>query len=240
MVLPRKLADSSELAAWRLQRMDRQNSVSVACLNRLGRIEEKRLAKSTGRTMRVQLRIVAGSLRGRKLSCEVSESLRPAPQMVREALFSILGTGVPDRPFYDLFAGTGAVGMEAISRGAASVTLVERDTRQAGAIRKYLDQFKVADRAEVVRGDVYRWGEAWPGVMEPVNIFLGPPFADFQTKMDQLVRLVTDLQKKTVPGSVIILQTEGDVAEDAFPGKWDVRRYGRNKLRFWEHEHDRA
>ena len=65
--------------------------------------------------MRTQLRIVAGSLRGRKLTCDVNPQVRPAPQMVREALFSILGNAVPDRPFFDLFAGTGAVGLEAFS-----------------------------------------------------------------------------------------------------------------------------
>src|SRR5208337_4003088 len=75
--------------------------------------------------MRTQIRIVAGSLRGRKLSCTVNPNLRPTPQMVREALFSILGNAVPNRPFFDVFAGTGVVGLEAVSRGATMVTLVE-------------------------------------------------------------------------------------------------------------------
>src|SRR5207248_7759080 len=70
-------------------------------------------ARTAGTLMRVQLRIVAGSLRGRKILCQVHPALRPTPQMVREALFSILGNAVPDRPFVDVFAGTGANGMEA-------------------------------------------------------------------------------------------------------------------------------
>src|SRR5437870_12954138 len=113
--------------------------------------------------MRTQLRIVAGSLRGRKLTCDVNPQVRPAPQMVREALFSILGNAVPDRPFYDLFAGTGAVGMEAVSRGAGRVTLVERDFRTADAIEQHLRELGVADRAAVARGDGYRWVESWSG-----------------------------------------------------------------------------
>ena len=56
--------------------------------------------------MRTQLRIVSGSLRGRKLTCAVHPGLRPTPDRVREAFFSILGNAVPDRPFYDVFAGT--------------------------------------------------------------------------------------------------------------------------------------
>src|SRR5437016_10785513 len=114
--------------------------------------------------MRTQLRIVAGSLRGRKLTCDVNAQVRPAPQMVREALFSILGNAVPDRPFFDLFAGTGAVGIEAYSRGAGSVTWVERDFSAAGEIQHHLRDFGIAEHASVVRADAYRWGERWPGL----------------------------------------------------------------------------
>src|SRR5438094_10209563 len=118
--------------------------------------------------MRTQLRIVAGSLRGRKLTCDVNPQVRPAPQMVREALFSILGDAVPDRPFFDLFAGTGAIGLEALSRGASAVTLIERDFRTAGEIERHVEQFGVGDQAEVLRADAYRWAEHWPGTSEPV------------------------------------------------------------------------
>src|SRR5438552_6447263 len=124
--------------------------------------------------MRIELRIVAGSLRGRKLVCMVSDKLRPAPQMVREALFSILGDAVPDRPFFDLFAGTGAVGLEAISRGASSTAFVERDFRAANDIDQHLRAFGVADHGTVLRADAYRWALQWPAPAEPVNLFLGP------------------------------------------------------------------
>src|SRR5271167_1556329 len=106
--------------------------------------------------MRVQLRIVAGALRGRKLTVQVGPELRPTPQMVREALFSILGNAVPDRPFYDVFAGTGVNGLEALSRGASSAFFVERDFRLAKDIDKYLHAFDFADRARVARIDAYR------------------------------------------------------------------------------------
>src|SRR5437867_6112356 len=118
--------------------------------------------------MHVQLRIVAGSLRGRKINCHVSPELRPTPQMVREALFSILGNAVPDRPFFDAFAGTGVNGLEALSRGASRAVFVERDFRLADDIQRHLADFKLADRGRVVRGDVYRWAERWqPPADEP-------------------------------------------------------------------------
>src|SRR5207245_9301087 len=100
--------------------------------------------------MRVQLRIVAGSLRGRKINCHVSPELRPTPQMVREALFSILGNAVPEQPFFDVFAGTGANGLEALSRGASFATFVERDFRLAQDIDTHLKTFGVARDAQVI------------------------------------------------------------------------------------------
>ena len=87
-------------------------------------------------TMRAQIRIVSGSLRGRKLACVVSAELRPTPDKVREALFSILGNAVPGRAFVDVFAGTGIMGMEALSRGASQALFVERDVRLAGDIER--------------------------------------------------------------------------------------------------------
>lgn len=185
--------------------------------------------------MRVQLRIVAGSLRGRKLVCTVSPGLRPAPQMVREALFSILGDAVPGRPFFDLFAGTGAVGVEALSRGASRVTLVERDFRVAGEIERHLQAFAVTDRATVLRADAYRWAERWRGAAEPVNFFLGPPFADLQQRFDDLLALVANLQHKSATGSVVVLQSENKFAAERLPDaeRWDQRSYGRNRLLIW-------
>src|SRR5687768_12950244 len=104
---------------------------------------------------KVQVRIVAGSLRGRKLNVVVHEGMRPTPQMVREALFSILGNAVPDRVFYDVFAGTGVVGLEAVSRGATSARLIEKDPRQAADIQKYADQFGIAAKVQVLKADAY-------------------------------------------------------------------------------------
>src|SRR6478752_9801709 len=143
---------------------------------------------------KTQVRIVAGSLRGRKLTVVVHEGMRPTPQMVREALFSILGNAIPDRPFYDVFAGTGVVGLEAISRGASRVTFVERDFRVAAEIEQHLRDFGVADRAALARADVYRWGERWEAPAEPVNVFFSPPFLDFQRRPADFLGLVRQVQ----------------------------------------------
>src|SRR6476619_2380790 len=111
--------------------------------------------------MRVQLRIVSGSLRGRKLTCQVYPELRPTPDRVREALFSILGNAVPESPFFDVFAGTGVIGLEALSRGASTVTFVERDFKLIDDLEANLKRFGITDRTRIDRSDVYRWIERW-------------------------------------------------------------------------------
>jgi 16S rRNA (guanine(966)-N(2))-methyltransferase RsmD len=188
--------------------------------------------------MKTQIRIVAGSLRGRKLSCNVNADLRPTPQRVREALFSILGDAVPDRPFFDVFAGTGVVGLEALSRGASSVTFVERDFRLIGELEKHVAAFGVADKARIARTDVYRWIERWQAPDEPVTIFLSPPFKDFDRRPDELLHVVSQLRQKVHEGSVLVLQSESTAALDELPDRttWDERRYGRNHLLIWVKE----
>jgi 16S rRNA (guanine966-N2)-methyltransferase len=185
--------------------------------------------------MRTQLRIVAGSLKGRRLSYTVDPNLRPTPDMVREALFSILGDAVPGRPFFDLFAGTGAVGMEALSRGAASVALVERDGLIAGTILRNLQTFGVAEQAAVHRADVYRWIERWQPPSQPVTVFLGPPFPDFERRPEALLQTLADLQQKVAPGSVLVLQSERSWLPERLPDPehWEHRHYGRNRLSIW-------
>src|SRR5437763_6584059 len=169
--------------------------------------------------MRTEIRIVAGNLRGRKVLCSVNPRLMPTPQRVREALFSILGDAVPGRPFFDVFAGTGVVGLEALSREASRVTFLERDFRSAADLDKHLIKFGVKNRASILRGDVYRWADRWQPPAEPVNVFLSPPFEDFENKLPEMVQLLADLQRKLHPGSVLILQSERTWDLDKLPAK---------------------
>ena len=184
---------------------------------------------------KVQVRIVAGSLRGRKLTVVVHEGMRPTPQMVREALFSILGNAVPDRVFYDVFAGTGVVGLEAVSRGASSARLIEKDPRQTGDIHKYAESFGVGDKVQVLKADAYRWAERWLPPKDPVNVFLSPPFPDLSEKAEEFLALVNLLLEKSPDTSVLTIQAEDGFPIDRLPDPpaWDVRKYGRNMLMFY-------
>ena len=185
---------------------------------------------------RTQIRIVAGTLRGRKLTCVVHPGMRPTPQMVREALFSILGNAVPGRVFYDVFAGTGVVGLEAVSRGATSARCIESDARQAADIQKYADQFGVGKQVQVLRADVYRWAERWiPPGQSPVDLFLSPPFPDLSERAEEFLQLVRTLLDKAPNESVLTIQAEDGFPVEQLPevDSWDVRRYGRNMLLFY-------
>lgn len=185
---------------------------------------------------KAEFRIVAGSLRGRKVQAVIHPGLRPTPQLVRQALFSILGDAVPDRVFYDLFAGTGVIGLEAVSRGASGARLIERDAKQAADIQKAIDQFRVRDKAQVLRADVYRWAERWvPTAGQPVNLFLSPPFPDLSgAKLDEFIGLVNTLFAKMPDGSVLTVQAELGFPTVRLPDpdEWDVREYSRNLLLF--------
>jgi 16S rRNA (guanine966-N2)-methyltransferase len=188
--------------------------------------------------MRTQIRIVAGSLRGRKLTCTVNPDLRPTPQMVREALFSILGDAVPGRPFFDVFAGTGVIGIEALSRGASLAAFVERDFRLIDDLERHLKSFKVGDSSRIIRADVYRWAERWKPPAESVNVFLSPPFSDLERRTEEMLALLGGMQSRLPPGSVLVLQAEKADLLEHLPQreKWDERRYGRNHLLFWVRE----
>lgn len=181
---------------------------------------------------KTEVRIIAGNLRGRKIACQVSPSMRPTPQMVREAYFSILGNAIPGRPFFDLFAGTGVVGLEAVSRGASRAWLVEQGAKQAAGMARAAERFGVADRVTVVKADVYRWAERWLPPVEPVNVFFSPPFPDLTERADAFLALVGLVWDKVPAESVVVVQAETGFPAAGLPGAehWEERTYGRNEL----------
>lgn len=120
------------------------------------------------------MRIIGGRWRGTKLAVPDRPGLRPSSDRVRETLFNWLLPVVPGARVLDLFAGTGALGLEALSRGAAHATLVERDPGLAAALRDVVGRLQA--EAIVVAQDALAW---LPGQATPFDlVFLDPPFAD--------------------------------------------------------------
>ena len=121
------------------------------------------------------MRIIGGAWRGRRLRFPPSQEIRPTPDRVRETLFNWLAARVPGARCLDLFAGSGALGLEALSRGAAQVIFIERDPAAARAIAARLEEWG-ARAARVEQTDARRFLEHAPA--EPFDIvFLDPPFA---------------------------------------------------------------
>ena len=123
------------------------------------------------------MRIIAGTLRGRRLKAPAWEGLRPTSDRLRETLFDIVAVRVPSARVLDGYAGTGAVGIEALSRGAARVVFVERDARAARLIGENLARCGVENGYAIIRADLAR--VVAPGGTAPFDlIVLDPPYAD--------------------------------------------------------------
>lgn len=181
------------------------------------------------------VRIIAGELRGRRIECEVNPSLRPTSQRAREALFSILGGDLSGVLFVDVFAGTGVIGMEALSRNADRCWFIEKDPKLAVALEKHLKLFRIADRGVVSRLDAYRWAESWQPMPGEWIVFLSPPFPDLTGRAEAMLAMIAALQKALPEGSTLILQSEQCPMLEKLPNQdqWRKRKYGRNLLWFW-------
>jgi 16S rRNA (guanine966-N2)-methyltransferase len=163
------------------------------------------------------MRVVAGTARGRRLEAPPGDGTRPTADRVREATFNALGSlGVLEGSVLDLFAGSGALGIEALSRGASTATFVDTDGRALATVRANLAATGLDDRATVVRSDALRFLARRPGPFDLV--LLDPPysFAD-----EEWARLLGALG----PG-VVVLESDRDVPVEA---PWTVlrtKRYG--------------
>ncbi|HID87129.1 MAG TPA: 16S rRNA (guanine(966)-N(2))-methyltransferase RsmD, partial [Anaerolineae bacterium] len=105
------------------------------------------------------MRVIAGKAKGRKLLSVPGESTRPITDRVKESLFNILGERVVDARFLDLFAGTGSVGIEALSRGARQAIFVEISGRAIKTLKRNLELTGLAEGAEIVQRDVFKFIE---------------------------------------------------------------------------------
>jgi len=124
-----------------------------------------------------RLRVSGGEARGRRL--KAPKNIRPTQGLVKQAIFNMAGPTIEGANVLDLFAGSGALGIEALSRGAASVTFVDRQPRGLDILRQNLDVLGLKERAKVVRSDVVRWLEASPDAIKGAGfVFLDPPYDD--------------------------------------------------------------
>jgi 16S rRNA (guanine966-N2)-methyltransferase len=171
--------------------------------------------KKTGDSRPGRLRIVAGNWRSRLLDVADVPGLRPTSQRIRETLFNWLSMRIPGARCLDLFAGTGALGLEALSRGAGSVVFVEQSAQAVTMLRNNIGLLD-ADGASVIQADAVAWlrGEHGPAFE---IVFLDPPFA--ADILDDLCRLL-EQQDLLADDALVYLEQDKSRPEPRLPDNW--------------------
>lgn len=182
---------------------------------------------STGWWKWGNMRVIAGEFRSRILKTLPDMAVRPTPDRLREALFSVLASRISGSVFLDAYAGSGAVGIEALSRGAARAILLERSPRAIAVIRENLRALGIADRAMVVRGSAARLVPKFKADIA----FLDPPYE----AADEYRLALNALATTRCPLAIAQHASRFDL-KDSYEGltKTRVLRQGDNSLSFFE------
>jgi 16S rRNA (guanine966-N2)-methyltransferase len=174
------------------------------------------------------LRIVGGAFRGRTLRVVPGTSTRPTADRVRQSLFDLLGQRMDGLTVLDLYAGTGALGLEAISRGAVRAVLIEKDARACGVIHGNVAGLRVQDRVQVIRGEL-------PSALQSLRgqrfelVFSDPPYA---LRAGQAI--VDAVGELLAPDARLVLEMERREPAPVLPEELslvDERRYGDTLVR---------
>jgi 16S rRNA (guanine966-N2)-methyltransferase len=175
------------------------------------------------------MRIVSGTLGGRRLRAPAGDATRPTSERVRESIFSILGPPDDETDVLDLFAGSGAMGLEALSRGARHVTFIDSGKHALAALRENLDVLGVSGRAKVIAGDAlsilkrpaqrFRW------------CFIDPPY-----RSDLATQALSLLDPSLTEDAVVVVEHDrrndpGDAHGSLI--RTDSRRYGDTVIAFY-------
>lgn len=169
------------------------------------------------------VRIIGGRWRGTRLAVHDAPGLRPTSDRVRETLFNWLGPTITGARVADLFAGTGALGLEAVSRGASSAVLVERDPRLASVLNDTVARLAAREQVEVVQADVLNWlGRQPEGGFDLA--FLDPPFDSGLWS-----KAIAVLLPAMAPGALLYVEAPQEQPDVGAPAGWSLHRQGRTR-----------
>lgn len=174
------------------------------------------------------LRIVGGNFRGRKLKYAGDPRVRPMKDRVREALFNLLGPDIKGLFAIDLFGGTGALALEAISRGATGAKVIERHRPTAKVIRENIETLDLADQVELIVADSIRWWRDDPQLTDdPWVVFISPPYRFFTERSEEMLTMISHAIDRAPIGSMIAVEATKEFDFDTLPcpDLWDVRSY---------------
>jgi 16S rRNA (guanine966-N2)-methyltransferase len=193
-----------------------------------------------------EVRIIGGTFRGRRLAYHGDPVVRPMKHRTREAIFNLVSTECTGRHAIDLFAGTGALGLEALSRGAATATFIEKHVPSARIVEQNIRALGVDDRAQLLITSAFLWAKrdlanaatsSSPPRDTPWLVFCSPPYAFFTERSDEMRDLVRRIQENSPECSILIVEAEepfdfGPLSEnEAQP--WNVRSYSPAVVGIW-------
>jgi 16S rRNA (guanine966-N2)-methyltransferase len=173
-------------------------------------------------------RIIGGTFRGRRLIYAPDLRTRPMKDRVREAVFNLIGYGIEGKHVLDLFAGTGALGFEALSRGAASATFVDRHFPTADIIRQNIAALDLAAVATVLPANVLLWSRRLPPLPAvPWVAFCSPPWDLYVEQSDAVLALLNTLLENAPEGSLLVVEADERFDLGLLPraGEWFLREY---------------
>jgi 16S rRNA (guanine966-N2)-methyltransferase len=147
---------------------------------------------------------------------------------VRQAVFNRIGDAIEGKHAVDLFAGSGALGLEAISRGAVRATLIERHVPTARILRENVSSLQLADRAEVLTTSAFLWGrqpKQWPNT--PWIVFCSPPYELYVAQADELIALIEQLTSEAPAESIFVVEADERFDCSRLPRaeQWEFRLY---------------
>ena len=185
-----------------------------------------------------ELRIVGGDFGGRKIKYTGDPRTRPMKDVTREAMFNLVGGFVPGKLVIDLFAGSGAVGIEALSRGAVEARFVERHFPTARVVRENLEGLGLSGQAEVDAADAFFWFRKWlrqPPLDCAWCVFICPPYAFFKKKSDELKAVLQGVFDSAPENSVMVVEAPESLPEAWFPDldRWRFKHYPPARIAIW-------
>ena len=175
-----------------------------------------------------RLRIIGGRFRGRRLEYSGDQRTRPMKDRVREAVFNLLGPRVAGKYAIDLFAGTGALGLEAISRGAQAALFLERHFPTADVIRRNARLLECENQCRIVPADTLIWASReLPHDGVPWVVFCSPPYELYVSRAADMLRLIEQLLVAAPPDSLFVVEGDQQFDFKQLPHAqaWDVRAY---------------
>jgi 16S rRNA (guanine(966)-N(2))-methyltransferase RsmD len=180
------------------------------------------------------IRVISGQARGRRLKMVPGDSTRPIGDKVKQALFNIIGPDIQESRFLDLFAGTGSVGIEALSRGAEWVLFNDADTKAIKTIRENLEHTALLENNEILQRDAQKL--LTTPCSEPYDyVFVAPP--QFKTLWLETLKILDNDPHWLNPDAWVITQIHPDELQDielANLIEFDRRKYGNTMLLFYE------